>query len=78
MIELIEYEDDTLTLDNLSEKIHKLRKKKSLSLERLSKLAGVSPGAINKMERGERYPTAYVLLRTVDALGQELIMREKR
>ena len=78
MIELIEYEDDTITLENMGEWIHKLRQEKNLTLDRLSELAGVSTGAINKIERGERYPTAYVLFHTMDALGQELIVREKR
>jgi len=45
------------------------RKEKGLTLEQLAKVTGVSKSFIGRTERGERYPSAFVLVKLAEPLG---------
>lgn len=77
MIEIIEYEDNVITMDGLGEKMRKLRMGNGLSLLELSRRAYIAPSTIDKLEQG-RCPTMYTVICLADALGYEVVMREKR
>ena len=58
--------------------IRTLRKKNKISLDKLSKLSGLSPGYLSKVERSEKAPPLSTLDKIALALGVELsdLLRE--
>lgn len=77
MIELIEWEDDTVTIDNVGDLAHRLRMKKELTLWGVALDANLSVTTVDKFEKGGN-STLYTLFGVMDALGQEVVIREKR
>lgn len=56
----------------IAERVRLLRKRKTLSLDQLAKVSGVSRSMISLIERGETSATASVLNRIADALDEPL------
>lgn len=77
MIELIEYDSGAITMENLGEKVKTLRLKQDMSQMDLSTKAGVAPYTCFHIEKGRNTNFATVLS-VLEALGQELVMREKK
>jgi|GEM_PF-2520202 len=55
--------------NELGQTLHQRRKDRELSLVDLSKLSGVSPAHIARVERGVRFPSALVLGKLAKPLG---------
>ncbi len=49
--------------------LHQRRKEKRLTLKQLAKVADASVSYIGRIERGERSPTAFVLVKLAEPLG---------
>ena len=77
MIELIEYGDEAVTMENLGERVKALRLKQDMSQMDLSSKAGVAPYTCFHIEKGRNTNFA-TILSVLDALGMELVMREKK
>jgi len=56
----------------VGQRLHTLRKARKLSLDELSKMAGVSKSMLSQIERNEANPTVAVLWRLTNALGVAL------
>lgn len=57
-------------VESIGHKIHGLRKRNSLSLQKLAERSGVSAAAIHKIEQGGMVPTITTLLKIAGALGR--------
>ena len=77
MIEIIEEEKNIITMENIGEKLRRLRISKGWTFAEMGRQAGLAPATITKTEDG-RIPNAYTLIQMADALGYEIILREKR
>ena len=63
--------------NNLGLILKKRRKEKKLTLVQFSSLSGVSAPHIGRVERGERFPSAHILIKLAEPLGfreAELLM----
>lgn len=58
---------------NISDNIRNLRKKKSLTQERLAELANINTTYLGKIERGESSPTIDTLAKIAKALDMSLL-----
>lgn len=77
MIELIEWEDNTVTIDNVGERAREIRLKNDMTLWGVALDANVSITTVDKFEKGSN-ATLYTMFSVLDALGQEVVIREKR
>ena len=77
MIEIIEEEKNVITMKNVGDKLRKLRIEKGWTFAEMGRQSGLAPATITTTEYG-RVPNLYTLLKMADALGYEVIMREKR
>lgn len=76
MIELIECEDNVVTMENIGNIVRKLRLEKDMSQMDLSTKAGVAPYTTFHIEKGKNSNFATVLF-ILDALDYELVLRRK-
>lgn len=58
---------------NISDNIRNLRKKKSLTQERLAELANINTTYLGKIERGESSPTIDTLAKIAKALDMSIL-----
>ena len=77
MIELIDYDDGAVTMENLGERVKALRLRADMSQMDLSVEAGVAPYTCFHIEHG-RNTNIKTVLSVLEALGQELVIREKQ
>ena len=77
MIEIIEEQKNIITMENIGEKLRRLRIAKDWTFAEMSRHSGLAPATITKTEYG-RVPNLYTLIQMADALGYEIILREKR
>ena len=77
MIRLLYANDDGVTLENIGKKIHYLRMRKGWSRRILADNALISEHAIIAVEVGNSYPRLDTLVMIIDALGYEIVLREK-
>lgn len=76
MIELIEYDDGAITMENLGKRIKDMRLDADMSQMDLSTKAGVAPYTCFHIEKG-RNTGIQTLLLVLDALDHELVIRRK-
>lgn len=77
MIEIIEEQKNIITVKNIGERLRKLRIEKGWAVAEMSRYANIAPATITKTECG-RIPNLFTLIQMADALGYEVILREKR
>ena len=68
----MERKTNKLFLKNLGKRVLTLRKARLLTQEELAEQADLHPTYIGAIERGERNPSVYTLLRIAEGLGVEI------
>jgi transcriptional regulator with XRE-family HTH domain len=64
-------------MDIISE-LKRIRKEKGLSKYKLGKLSGVFPHGLENIEKGKSDPRLRTIQNIADALGYEIVLREKK
>lgn len=77
MIELVG-DEKKITFENLGPKLRHLRTFKDMTQTDLAAKACLSTASVHQAEQPEHNTTIYVLFALLDALGYELIIREKQ